>query len=137
MSNNNHPYWGRAIQNQMKAQAKPQQQSRQEAKPRDNGGFDSLIIGRECFIKLGNGEDGGFDSLIIGRECFIKLGNGEAVKGVVSVASKFWYLVNIGGQVIVVNKAWVVSVMPTQPQTNKTNNNGAGDGYGREQPKQK
>jgi sRNA-binding regulator protein Hfq len=117
MSNNNHPYWGRAIQNQMKAQAKPQQQSRQEAKPRDNGGFDSLIIGRECFIKLGNG---------------------EAVKGVVSAASKFWYLVNIGGQVIVVNKAWVVSVMPTQPQTNKTNNNnGAGDGYGREQPKQK
>jgi sRNA-binding regulator protein Hfq len=88
----------------MKAQAKPQQQSKQEAKPRDNGGFDSLIIGRECFIKLGNG---------------------EAVKGVVSAASKFWYLVNIGGQVIVVNKAWVVSVVPIQ-NTNKNNaNNGA------------
>jgi len=60
----------------------------------------------------------------------IKLGCGEAVKGVVSAASKFWYLVNVGGQVIIINKAWVVSVMPIQNTTNNTNNNAAGGGNG-------
>jgi len=116
------PYWAKALQNQQKPQpkpqAKPQQQQpkSQENKPKDFGGFDSIIVGRECIIKLGNG---------------------EAIKGVVSAASKFWYLVTAGGQVMVVNKAYVVMVMPIQtPQNNNTNT--AGDSNGREQsPKQK
>jgi sRNA-binding regulator protein Hfq len=111
---NPHPYWGRALQYQQgqqqgKAQIKQQQQQgKHENKPRDYGGFDSLIVGKECVIKLGNG---------------------EAITGVVSAASKYFYLVNAGGQVMIVNKAYVVSIIPTQAQqNNNTNNNGAGDG---------
>jgi len=110
------PYWSKALQYQQKAQSKPQgkpqpQPKPQESKPRDFGGFDSIIVGKECIIKLGNG---------------------EAIKGVVSAASKFWYLVTTGGQVMVVNKAYVVMVMPIQPQNNNTNT--AGDSNGGEQP---
>jgi len=99
------PYWARAIQNQQKAQPKPQpkqqqQPNKQQEKPRDFGGFDSIIVGKECIIKLGNG---------------------EAIKGIVSAASKFWYLMTASGQVMVVNKAYVVMVMPVQPQNNTNN----------------
>jgi sRNA-binding regulator protein Hfq len=115
------PYWSKALQYQQKSkpQGKPQQPQQQpkqqESKPRDFGGFDSIIVGKECIIKLGNG---------------------EAIKGVVSAAGKFWYLVTAGGQVMVINKAYVVMVMPIQPQNNNTNT--AGDSNGREQsPKSK
>jgi sRNA-binding regulator protein Hfq len=116
------PYWAKALQNQQKAQpkpqAKPQQQQpkSQENKPKDFGGFDSIIVGKECVIKLGNG---------------------EAIKGTVSAASKYFYLVTAGGQVMVINKAYVVMVMPIRtPQNNNTNT--AGDSNGGEQyPKQK
>jgi len=117
------PYWAKAIQNQQKAQPKPsgkpqqqQQPKQQENKPRDFGGFDSLIVGRDCIIKLG---------------C------GETIKGTVSAASKYFYLVTAGGQVIVINKAYVVMVVPIQTSQNN-NINTAGDSNGREQsPKQK
>jgi len=114
------PYWAKAIQNQQKAQPKSQSKSQQqqqqpkpqESRPRDFGGFDSLIVGKECVIKLG---------------C------GEAVKGVVSAASKYFYLVTAGGQVMVVNKAYVVMIMPIQtPQNNQQNT--AGDSNARNQP---
>ncbi len=110
------PYWAKAIQNQQKAQSKPQgkpqqQQQKQQVKSGDHGGFDSLLVDRECLFKLGNG---------------------EVVKGVVSAASKFWYLVNVGGQVIIINKAYVVMVMPIQNTTNNTNNNAAGGGNDRD-----
>jgi len=100
------PYWSKALQYQQKAQSKPQgkpqqQPKPQESKPRDFGGFDSIIVGRECIIKLG---------------C------GEAIKGTVSAASKYFYLVTAGGQVMVVNKAYVVMVMPIQSQNNTNNN---------------
>jgi sRNA-binding regulator protein Hfq len=58
----------------------------------------------------------------------IKLGNGEAIKGVVSAASKFWYLVNSGGQVMIVNKAYVATITPIQPQNNNTNSVGGANG---------
>jgi sRNA-binding regulator protein Hfq len=111
------PYWAKALQNQQKPQPKPSgkpqpQPKPQESKPRDFGGFDSIIVGKECIIKLGNG---------------------EAIKGTVSAASKYFYLVTAGGQVMVVNKAYVVMVMPIQtPQNNNTNT--AGDSNGGEQP---
>jgi sRNA-binding regulator protein Hfq len=102
MGNNTpNPYWGKALQYQQKTQAKSQvkqqQQRQQENKPRDFGGFDSLVVGRECVIKLGNG---------------------EVIRGLVSAASKYFYLVTVGGQVMIVNKAYVVMVMPTQTQQN-------------------
>jgi sRNA-binding regulator protein Hfq len=107
------PHWAKTIQNQQKAQLKPsgkpqqQQQPKQQEKPRDYGGFDSLVVGRECVIKLGNG---------------------EAIKGTVSAASKYFYLVTVGGQVVIVNKAYVATITPIQtPQNNNTNDNGAGD----------
>jgi sRNA-binding regulator protein Hfq len=103
-------YRAKAIQNQQKFQPNPEsrqanksqrqqrQPGQQEGKPRDFGGFDSLVVGRECIIKLGNG---------------------EAIKGTVSAASKYFYLINIDGQVVVVNKAWVISIMPVQSQNKK------------------
>ncbi len=107
------PYWNKALQSQARAQSKPQtQQQKQQPKQQDFGGFDSLLVGRECLIKLG---------------C------GEVIKGTVSAASKFWYLVNAGGQVMVVNKAYVVMVTPIQNATNNTNNNAAGGANGGEQ----
>jgi hypothetical protein len=107
MGNNTfNPYWGKAIQYQQKAQPKPEtkQTGKQPSKargdrPRDFGGFDSLIVGRECIIKLG---------------C------GEAIKGTISATSKYWYMMNVDGQIIIVNKAYVVSITPVQPQ-NKNN----------------
>jgi sRNA-binding regulator protein Hfq len=100
-------YRAKAIQNQQKSQPNPEtrqasksqrqqrQPRQQEDKPRDFGGFDSLIVGRECVIKLGNG---------------------EAIKGVVSATSKYFYLVTAGGQVVIINKAYVVTIMPVQSQ---------------------
>jgi sRNA-binding regulator protein Hfq len=107
------PYWAKALQNQQKPQPKPsgkpqqqQQPKQQESKTRDFGGFDSIIVGKECIIKLGNG---------------------EAIKGVVSAASKYFYLVTAGGQVLIINKAYVVMVVPIQPQNNQQNTS-TGDG---------
>ncbi len=122
---NPHPYWGRALQYQQgQQQGKPQvkqqrqqQQRQQESKPRDFGGFDSLIVGKECIIKLGNG---------------------EVIKGLVSATSKYFYLVNAGGQVTIVNKAYVAMITPIQiPQQNNTNNNGTGDSNDGNSPRAK
>jgi sRNA-binding regulator protein Hfq len=109
------PYWAKALQNQQKPQPKPsgkpqQQQPQpkpQESKPRDFGGFDTIIVGKECIIKLGNG---------------------EAIKGTVSAASKYFYLVTAGGQVLIINKAYVVMVMPLQTPQNNQQNTSTGDG---------
>ena len=76
--------------------------------------------------------------MVVDRECVIKLGNGEVIKGLVSAASKYFYLVNAGGQVLIINKAYVVMVMPIQtPQQNNTNNNGTGDSNGGNSPRAK
>jgi hypothetical protein len=118
-----HPHWSQAKQSQQRNQqqgkaqqpAKQQTQPRQEKKAEDHGGFDSLLVGRKCKFKTGDG---------------------EVIEGFVSAASKFWYLVNVDGQVVIINKAYVVMVMPIQtPQNNNTNNNPVGEvsGNGRGQ----
>jgi hypothetical protein len=112
------PYWSKAIQNQQKAQPKPQAKPQQQPKQQE---------GKQAR----SGDHGGFDSLIVGRESVIKLGTGEAIKGTISAASKFWYLVTAGNQVMIINKAYVVMVMPIQTPQNNTNT--AGDGNAREQ----
>jgi hypothetical protein len=99
-------------------QSQPQQQAppRQEKRVNDHGGFDSLLVGQRCRIKDGTG---------------------EVIEGIVSAASKFWYLVNADGQIIVINKAWTVSITPVQSPTNNsqenTNNASSGAGNEREQ----
>ncbi len=76
--------------------------------------------------------------MVVGRECVIKLGNGDVIKGLVSAASKYFYLVNAGGQVTIVNKAYVVLITPIQtPQQNNTNNNGTGDSNDGNSPRAK
>lgn len=88
-------------QGQQRQPSKQQQPKSQESKARDFGGFDPLIVDKNCLIKLGNG---------------------EVVKGLVSATSKYWFLVNVDGQIIVINKAYVVSVMPIQSPTNNQQN---------------
>jgi len=70
--------------------------------------------------------------LLVDRKCRFKTGDGEVIEGFVSAASKFWFLVNVDGQVVVINKAWIVSITPVQSPTNnqqKTNDT-AGEASG-------
>jgi sRNA-binding regulator protein Hfq len=62
---------------------------------------------------------GGFDGSILGKICKFKLANGEILQGLVSAASKYWYLVNVDGQVVIINKGYIISIMPVQSQNNK------------------
>jgi len=100
------PNWGQVRQNQQhQAQAKPQAKFQQSQQPKKANDF------------------GGFDPLVDKRRCRIKLGDGEVIEGLISAVAKFWYLVNVDGQVVIVNKAWVVSITPIQDPTinNPTN----------------
>ncbi|MDT7970733.1 MAG: hypothetical protein RQ842_09195, partial [Vulcanisaeta sp.] len=69
-------------------------------------------------------------SLIVGRACSIELGNGRTIEGVVTAASKYFYLISIDGQVIIINKAYVVTVAPKNlgrgGDGNKQNSQGGG-----------
>jgi len=114
-----HPHWSQARQPQQRNQqqgkaqqpVKQQTQPRQEKKAEDHGGFDSLVVNQRCRFKTGTG---------------------EVLEGLVSAASKYFYLVNVDGQVVVINKAWVVSITPVQSPTNnqqKTNDT-AGEASG-------
>jgi sRNA-binding regulator protein Hfq len=67
-----------------------------------------------------------------------KLANGETLEGLVSATSRYWYMLNVNGQVIIVNKAYVVSIMPVQSQNKKDDAGtlvgapvGVGGGYDR------
>ena len=76
--------------------------------------------------------------MLVDRKCRFKTGDGEVIEGFVSAASKFWFLVNVDGQVVVINKAWIVSITPLQTPINnqqKTNDTvGEVSGNGRGQP---
>lgn len=91
--------WDRVPQRQ---QRQPNQQSRQQRtqqrRPNDYGGFDGSILGTNCMFKLANG---------------------ETLQGLVVAAAKYWYMVNVDGQIIIVNKAYVVSITPVQSQNKK------------------
>jgi len=103
--------WKLSRQQQSQYQVRQQAPPRQEKKAEDHGGFDTLLVDRRCRIKDGTG---------------------EVIEGIVTAASKFWYLVNTDGQIIVINKAWIVSVMPIQSPINnqqKTNDT-AGEASG-------
>jgi hypothetical protein len=77
--------------------------------------------------------------LLVDRKCKIKTGTGEVIEGLITATSKFWYLVNVDGQIVIVNKAYVVSIMPIQKpnennQQNASNTVGEVSGNGRGQP---
>jgi hypothetical protein len=120
-NSNSHQYWSKTLQyqqrqGQQRQPGKQQTQPRQEKKAEDHGGFDSLLVDRKCKIKTGTG---------------------EVIEGLITATSKFWYLVNVDGQIVIVNKAYVVSIMPIQkPNENNQQNNPAGEvsGNGRGQP---
>jgi sRNA-binding regulator protein Hfq len=102
MTGNVNSQWGLAKRNQQRGNPErsqqPRQQRTQQRKTNDYGGFDGSILGMNCKFKLANG---------------------ETLQGLVAATSKYWYLVNVDGQVIIVNKAYVVSIMPVQSQNNK------------------
>jgi hypothetical protein len=97
--NNYHPYKNQARQYQER-QAKPQPRPAQDSKLKDYGGFDSLWVGHDCLTELGNG---------------------KIIRDIIAAASKYFYLINTNGQIIVVNKAYVVSITPVQSQNKKDN----------------
>ena len=47
------------------------------------------------------------------------MANGKILQGLVSAASKYWYLVNVDGQVVIVNKGYIISITPVQSQNKK------------------
>jgi hypothetical protein len=98
-SNTNTLHWNRGAQHQQRPfNQRPGQQRPQQRGSSDHGGFDSLLVGRDCLTELGNG---------------------KVIRGVIVTASKYFYLINTNGQIIVVNKAWVVSITPVQSQNKK------------------
>lgn len=109
--------WGGNPQHQ---QRRPSQQSSQQQpqqrRPNDHSGFDSAILGMSCMFELANG---------------------KTLQGLVVATAKYWYMVNVNGQTIIVNKAYVVTITPVQSQ-NKNENAGTlvgaiGDPYGRKE----
>jgi len=95
----NKSHRAKALSNQQKQPGHPLRQQRtQERRPNDHGGFDGSILGTNCRFKLANG---------------------ETLQGLVSAVSKYWYLINVDGQIMIVNKAYVVSIMPVQNQNKK------------------
>jgi hypothetical protein len=117
----NHPrtiQHGKPSQQQTQTQVKQQAPPKQEKRVSDHGGFDGLLVGQRCRFKTGMG---------------------DIIEGIISAASKYWYLVNVDGQIVIVNKAYVVSIMPIQKpnennQQNTSNTVGEVSGNGRGQP---
>jgi len=105
--------WGKMAQYQQPLKQQPVRQQTQQTQP-----------------KQGRKDDrGGFDGLVVDQRCRIKTGTGEVIEGIVSAASKYWYLVNVDGQVVIVNKAHVVSIMPLQnPAANNQQSTAVGGG---------
>jgi len=68
-------------------------------------------------------DHGGFDGSILSVNCRFKFANGETLQGLVVATAKYWYMVNVDGQIVIVNKAYIVSIMPIQSQ-NKNNDAG-------------
>ncbi len=119
--NTNTLHWNKGPQHQQRQpNQRPGQQRTQQRKTNDYGGFDGSILGAKCSFKLANG---------------------ETLQGLVAATSKYWYLVSVDGQIIIVNKAWVVSITLVQNQ-NKNEHAGTlvgasvGGGEGHDRGKQ-
>ena len=85
MSNNVHPYWGKAKQQQAK-QTQPKQ--RQPARQRD--GFDDEWVGKDVEVEQVKG----------------------VIRGRVVDVSKYWLKIIVNGEVVYLNKAYIASIKP-------------------------
>ena len=104
MSNNVHPYWGKAIQYQKtqpetkQQQGKAQQQQRQQrpARQRMRDGFDDEWKDRDVEVEQVKGQ------------------GVVAMRGRVVDVSKYWLKIIVNGEVVYLNKAYIASIKPTE-----------------------
>jgi hypothetical protein len=89
MSNNVHPYWGKAKQQQAK-QTQPKQ--RQPARQRD--GFDDEWKDRDVEVEQVKGQ-----GVVV-------------MRGRVVDVSKYWLKIIVNGEVVYLNKAYIASIKP-------------------------
>jgi len=95
----NTPRWDKGLQHQQRPpNQRPGQQRTQQRRFKDHGGFDSSILDKVCMFELANG---------------------KTLQGLVVAAAKYWYMLNVDGQVVIVNKAYIVSITPVQSQNKK------------------
>ena len=101
MSNNVHPYWGKAKQQQAK-QTQPKQ--RQPARQRD--GFDDEWLGKDVEVEQVKG----------------------VIRGRVVDVSKYWLKIIVNGEVVYLNKAYIVSIKPAEMKNDIPGGPNAGAG---------
>jgi hypothetical protein len=86
--------WNKALQNQTRAQNKPQgkpdAKQRQQGKQRD--GFDDEWVGKDVEVEQAKG----------------------VIRGRVVDVSKYWLKIIVNGEVVYLNKAYIVSIKPTE-----------------------
>ncbi len=70
---------------------------------------------------------GDFDPLLIKRYCVVEIANGTSIRGIIEEARKFWLAIRTNNGVVYVNKAYIVSITPT----NTKQENVTGGPYGR------
>ena len=110
MTNPAHPYWGKALQNQQKSQAKPE--TRQASKrQRMRDGFDDEWVGKDVEVEQVKG----------------------VIRGRVVDVSKYWLKIIVNGEVVYLNKAYIASI---KPLVVKDTASGGGNG-GEQRPKSK
>ena len=112
MTNPAHPYWGKALQNQQKSQAKPEarqaskRQQPQPARQRDDFGDDWR--GKYVVTKVVEGS------------------NVNTIEGVVEDVSRYWLKVRVGNDTIYLNKAHIVSIKPAEMKDGQGGPNAGG-----------
>lgn len=113
-------YWSKAIQYQQKAQPKPsgkpqqqQQPKQQPSKAQAREGFDLELLDKDVEVEQ------------------VKGANVVAIRGRVDDVSKYWLKLLVNGEVVYLNKAYIVSIKPLVVKDT------AGDGNGREPSGQK
>jgi hypothetical protein len=113
-----HPYWSRAVQNQQKAQPKPQGKTQRQQQ------------------QLGSPKGKRLDDF--GHEWLDKVVEAEQVKGTGVVVirgrvidvSKYWLKMAVDGQTLYVNKAFILSIKPLEMKSGAPGGND-----GRESPR--
>jgi hypothetical protein len=91
------PYWAKAIQNQQKAQFKPetkQATKQQLSKAQAREGFDPELLDKDVEVEQ------------------VKGANVVAIRGRVDDVSKYWLKLLVNGEVVYLNKAYIVSIKP-------------------------
>jgi hypothetical protein len=107
------PYWNKALQNQTRAQNKPQvkPETRQASKrQRVRDGFDDEWVGKEVEGRVVEGA------------------NVVTLRGKIIDVSRYWLKMAVDGQTLYVNKAYVVSIKPVEMKDGAPGGPNAGAG---------